>query len=208
MNKIFSRLRDERLLLLLGYCFSTLNFFILKYVNTALLANRNEVLTIWMPVMRLFSIAASVLMVIALFTFIFKKAPRYKWIGYAFLFMTILSISFISTNSDLFIVPWKQAVYAVMNLLHMALNFTIASLMITYSFCNKKSFNSVIALKLISTSLLMGMPILELLSSRSVSHGISSILSTTDTILKFVVIVVLLMSLTKKKEEFLSETTQ
>ncbi len=208
MNKLITRLKDERTLLLLAYCFSVLNILFVNFVNVALLSNQNEVLTMWLPIMRVVSSVASILTLLALLTFIFKKAPRFKWIGYTLLFTTVIGIAFMSNNALLNADSLKQTIYIVLNSIHMILNITIAYLVISYHFCSRKIFNYVIALKFISTSLRMGLPVISLLSSSGIMRVITIVLMNTDLILRIAVIVVLLLSLLYKPNEYLLEENQ
>lgn len=203
MNKLIIRLKDERTLLLLSYCFSVLNILFVNFVNVALLSNQNEVLTMWLPIMRVVSSVASILTVLALLTFIFKKAPRFKWIGYTLLFMTVIGIAFMSNNALLNADSLQHPVYIALSLIHMILNIMIAYLVVSYRFCSRKIFNYVIALKFISASLRMGLPIISLFFSSRIIQIITVLLMNADMILKFGVIVVLLLSLFYKPNEYL-----
>lgn len=208
MNKLITRLKDERTLLLLAYCFSVLNILFVNFVNVALLSNQNEVITMWLPIMRTVSSVASILTVLALLTFIFKKAPRFKWIGYTLLLMTVMGIIFMSNNVGLNGDSLQHPVYIVLNLIHMFLNLMIAFLVVSYHFCSRKIFNYVIALKFISASLRMGLPVISLFFGSGIIRVITIVLMNVDMILRFAVIVVLLLSLLYKPNENLLEENQ
>jgi hypothetical protein len=208
MNKLIIRLKDERTLLLLAYCFSVLNILFVNFVNVALLSNQNEVLTMWLPIMRVVSSVASILTVLAILTFIFKKAPKFKWIGYTLLFMTVISIAFMSNNALLNADSLQQPFYIVLTSIHMFLNIMIAYLVVSYHFCSRKFFNYVIALKFISSSLRMGLPVISVFFSSGIIRVITIVLMNTDMILRIMVIVVLLLSILYKPNENLLENNQ
>lgn len=211
MNKLISKLRDERMLLLLAYFIGVINFFLIKYVNAVIFSrqdtNSYALIMKWMPMMRFFAGITAVFTFLALFLFILRKAPKYKWVGYVLLIMTLISSTFVMSNVDGFGAAWQSKFYFTLNLIHVALNFMLTYLIVSYQFCNKKSYNIVIASKLISTSILSILPFVKLLSTTRNWHGISIIMTNTDTILQFAVIVVLLLSLLAKPDEMLIEDT-
>ena len=162
----------------------------------------------WLPIMRVVSSFASILTFLAILTFIFKKAPRFKWIGYTLLFTTFIGITFMSNSASLNADSLQHPIYIVLNLIHMFLNIMIAYLVVSYYFCSRKIFNYVIALKFISTSLRMGLPVISVFFSSGIIRVITIVLMNTDMILRIMVIVVLLLSILYKPNENLLENNQ
>ncbi len=207
MNKFIARLKDERILLLLAYSIGMVNFFVIKYVNAVLFTKQNEAILRWLPVMRVFATVAAILTFLALFLFILRKAPRYKWCGYALLITSVISGIFTATNVNWFAsasmglnnLSLQFVFYVTLNLAHVILNLLIAYLIVTYQFFNEKSYNIVVAIKLINTSLLLGFPLIKLLPFARISPGIYTTLMNLDPILKSAIIVVLLLSLFNDK---------
>lgn len=206
MRKFTAILKEERMLLLVAYCLSLLNNFIVIYVNTILLTNQKEVVLKWLPVIRTFSSISAILTIFALILFIMKKVPKYKWVGYAMLIMSVMSTILMGINADWFINT--SSVYIALTLIHMFLNLTIAYLIISFQFCSKKIFNVVIALKFINKSLLMGMPIIASITGTSTIQMANIILMNLDSMLKFAVIVILIISLLYKPNQRVIEDHQ